>query len=73
MDWLTADILAAYFDKLITLVAGIWITVTGFRQPVLPPEDGWRRTLISKMHPHFRWMGPLLIIVALIQIVTVPR
>lgn len=73
MDWLTADILAAYIDKLFTLVAGIWVTVTGFREPKLPAEDGWRRTMIVKMTPHFRWMGPLLIIVALVQMLAVPR
>jgi hypothetical protein len=67
-------VIAAYIDEFIMICAGIWMSGVGFgffQSPFQPPPVGphpWWMTVV----PHFKWMGPLLIAIAIVLAVAEP-
>ncbi len=57
--------IAEYIDEIIMLAVGAWMTLLGFGIIAAPtgnkPAQPWLQTMIV----HFRWMGPLLVVIAL--------
>ena len=65
--------IAAYIDEFIMICAGIWMSGVGFGyfQSPFQPRPGpqpWWMTVAS----HFKWMGPLLIVIAVVLAVAEP-
>lgn len=55
--------LAAYIE-IIMACAAVWMTAVGFGYiafPV-PPQQAWLDNLVK----HFKWMGPLLMLIAIV-------
>jgi hypothetical protein len=67
-------VIAAYIDEFIMVCVGVWMSGVGFgflQSPFQPPPVGpqpWWMTLVS----HFKWMGPLLIAIAIVLAVAEP-
>ena len=67
------SVIAAYIDEFIMICAGIWMSGVGsgyFQSPFQPrpgPQPWWM-TVAS----HFKWMGPLLIVIAVVLAVAEP-
>ena len=63
--------LAAYIDEIIMFCAGIWMAAVGFRYIELPvpPHQLWLGNLVS----NFKWMGPLLMLIAVVLGVASPE
>jgi hypothetical protein len=67
-------VIAAYIDEFIMVCVGAWMSGVGFgflQSPFQPPPAGpapWWMTLL----PHFKWMGPLLIAIAVVLVVAEP-
>lgn len=58
---------ADYIDQFIMLCAGIWMSGIGFGLLAFPfqaspGQSGWWEHLIR----HFKWMGPLLVVIAIV-------
>lgn len=62
--------IAAYIDEFIMFCAGAWMTAAGFGYVDLPTpaNQPWLGNLVRQ----FKWMGPLLILIALILAITAP-
>lgn len=62
--------IAAYIDEFIMLCAGAWMTAVGLGYIDLParPDLPWLGNLVRQ----FKWMGPLLILIAVILAVAAP-
>jgi hypothetical protein len=58
--------IAAYIDEFIMFCAGLWMTAVGLGYLPLPGNASslppWVRVIIG----HFKWMGPLLLVIALV-------
>jgi len=56
--------LAAYIDEIIMFCAGLWMTAVGLGFLPLPgdvtKQPDWLLTIVG----HFKWMGPLLLVIA---------
>lgn len=52
----------AYIDQFIMFCGGVWMTVAGFGYVDLGVRQEWLKQLVR----HFRWMGPLLIVISII-------
>ena len=61
---------AAYIDEFIMLCAGAWMTAVGFGYVDLPTpaNQPWLGDLVRQ----FKWMGPLLILIAIVLGVAAP-
>ncbi len=71
---MSSNVLAAYIDTLIPLFAGLWATAVGFGKMKLRTRPNSRSgALVTKLIPHFRWIGPLLLIGTIVRILTIPR
>lgn len=57
-----------YIDQVIMFCAGLWMTAAGFGYVQTNTRIPW----VTKLTGHFRWMGPLLIVIAVI-LVFAPR
>jgi hypothetical protein len=65
--------IAAYIDEFIMLCAGLWMTAVGFRYISFPiPGPGEKNAWLANIVNHFRWMGPLLVIIAVILAIAAP-
>lgn len=42
--------------------AGIWMTASGFRYLDIGARQDWMKQLVR----HFRWMGPLLVLISIV-------
>ncbi|MGK6316311.1 hypothetical protein [Neorhizobium sp. DT-125] len=59
----------AYIDQMIMFCAGLWMAAVGFGYVRFnTTQVPW----LAKLTGHFRWMGPLLIVIAII-LVFAPR
>ncbi|WP_309082851.1 hypothetical protein [Chelativorans sp.] len=57
--------IADYIDEFIMLCVGLWMTGVGFgflSVPTNPGRPAWQTHLIRQ----FKWMGPLLLIIAVV-------
>lgn len=57
---------AAYIDEFIMFCAGLWMTAVGLGYLPLPGNPAAQPAWVSKLAGHFRWMGPLLLAIAII-------
>ena len=67
--------IADYIDEVIMICAGLWMAGVGFGYLSDPfqarpgqPTGWW-----TNFGAHFRWMGPLLIVIAVVLAVAQPR
>jgi hypothetical protein len=67
--------IADYFDEFIMLCVGLWTAGVGFgflpfpgRTEAKPGQQAWWVHVV----PHFRWMGPLLMAIAVVLAVASP-
>jgi hypothetical protein len=66
-------VIAAYIDEFIMVCVGVWMSGVGFgffASPFQAPPgpQPWWMTVV----PHFKWMGPLLIAIAIVLAVAEP-
>jgi len=63
-------VIAAYIDEFIMLCAGAWMTAVGFGYVDLPTPANhpWLGNLVRQ----FKWMGPLLMLIAVVLGVAAP-
>ncbi|MBA5800455.1 MULTISPECIES: hypothetical protein [Rhizobium] len=54
--------IATYIDEFIMLCAGLWMTFVGFGYLSLSRNPAHKSPVVR----HFRWMGPLLLFIAII-------
>ncbi|AJD46339.1 hypothetical protein C9413_17425 [Rhizobium sp. SEMIA 4085] len=54
--------IAAYIDEFIMFCAGLWMTAVGFEYLPLSKNPRNRLPVVR----HFKWMGPLLLAIAII-------
>lgn len=66
--------IAAYIDEFIMICAGLWMSGIGFGllQNPFQAQAGRQQAWASNLVPHFKWMGPLLIIIAIVLAVAEP-
>ncbi|SFH33807.1 hypothetical protein SAMN05216459_12630 [Ensifer sp. OV372] len=58
----------AYVDQIIMLCAGLWMTAAGFGYVQTNTQVPW----LAQLTRHFRWMGPLLIAIAIVLLLAAP-
>jgi hypothetical protein len=61
-------VIARHIDSLTMLGVGLWTTAVGFRVVALDPED--RSAYVRWFKRNARWMGPALVVIALVLLVT---
>lgn len=49
-----------YIDQIIMFAAGIWMSAVGFGHFSFSSDQEWFNRLVR----HFKWMGPLLVLIA---------
>lgn len=54
--------LVSQIDQIIMFCAGIWVTAAGFGYD----RSNGRQGSLAQLIPHFRWMGPLLMVISLV-------
>ncbi|MDR6633049.1 hypothetical protein J2X72_001833 [Phyllobacterium sp. 1468] len=65
--------IAAYIDEFIMFCAGLWMTAVGFRYLSFPPANqGAQNAWLGNLVHHFRWMGPLLLVIAIVLAIAAP-
>lgn len=65
--------IAAYIDEFIMFCAGVWMTAVGFRYLSFPtPNQNTKNAWLTNLVTHFRWMGPLLLIIAIVLAIASP-
>ncbi|MEI8697508.1 MAG: hypothetical protein E5Y88_13870 [Mesorhizobium sp.] len=65
--------IAAYIDEFIMFCAGLGMSGVGYGFFQLPnqPQTG-QQTWLARLPSHFKWMGPLLLIIAIVLAVASP-
>jgi hypothetical protein len=58
--------LAAYIDEIIMFCAGLWMTAVGLGFLSLPGNAAMQPDWVPKVVAHFKWMGPLLLVIAVV-------
>lgn len=58
--------IAAYIDEFIMFCAGLWMTAVGFGRLPLPGNPASQPSWVPTVAGHFKWMGPLLLVIAII-------
>lgn len=53
-----------YIDQIIMFAGGIWMTAAGFGYLNLGRDQEW----LNRLMGHFKWMGPLLILIAIVLV-----
>jgi hypothetical protein len=63
-------VIAAHIDEFIMLCAGVWMAAVayGYVDLPMPPNQPWLGNLVRQ----FKWMGPLLMLIAIILAVAAP-
>ncbi|ABR61707.1 membrane protein [Sinorhizobium medicae] len=56
--------IAAYIDEIIMFCAGLWMTSVGFGYVQLSGNPATRSPWVTTLSGHFKWMGPLLLVIA---------
>lgn len=54
--------IASYIDEFIMLCVGLWMTLVGFGYLALSKNPAYQ----PRVAHHFKWMGPMLIVIAII-------
>lgn len=65
---MTADII----DQIVMLCAGIWMTCVGFGYLAVPGNPAVHPAWVKTVSAHFKWMGPLLMAIAIFLMVAKP-
>ncbi|RWK36731.1 hypothetical protein [Mesorhizobium sp.] len=65
--------IAAYIDEFIMFCVGLWMSAIGFGFLQTPnqPQAG-QRAWLARLPSHFKWMGPLLLIIAIVLAIASP-
>ncbi|PKA44127.1 hypothetical protein N2599_19980 [Rhizobium sullae] len=64
---------AAYIDEFIMFCAGLWMTAVGFGYlTFLTPNQRDQNAWLAKLVIYFKWMGPLLLLIATILAIASP-
>jgi hypothetical protein len=58
----STPMIATYIDEFIMFCAGLWMTCVGFGYLSLSRNPAHKLAVVR----HFRWMGPLLLVIAII-------
>lgn len=58
--------IAAYVDEIIMFCAGLWMTVVGLGFLPLPGDAARQPDWVPRVVSHFKWMGPLLLVIAIV-------
>jgi hypothetical protein len=68
------SVVAAYIDEIIMAAVAIWMTGVGFGRFGSPfhPRPGQPQAWWTSFDKHFRWMGPLLLAIAVFLAVADP-
>ncbi|MGI6853869.1 hypothetical protein [Mesorhizobium sp. 1B3] len=53
-----------YIDQIIMFCAGVWVTAVGFGYLPLPGKAAAQPPWVTVAAGHFKWMGPLLLVIA---------
>lgn len=65
--------IAAYIDEFIMFCVGLWMTAVGFRYLSFPTANqGTKNAWLANFVTHFRWMGPLLLVIAIVLAIASP-
>lgn len=68
-----AAVIAAYIDEFIMFCAGLWMAAVGFGYLSFPtPNQGAQNAWLANLVGHFRWMGPLLLAIAIVLAIASP-
>ncbi|MCV9938195.1 hypothetical protein OIU35_17710 [Boseaceae bacterium BT-24-1] len=57
--------IAAYIDEFIMFCAGLWMVAVGFNYVPLPGNVANQPPWVTMVAGHFKWMGPLLLAIAI--------
>ncbi|TIU05191.1 MAG: hypothetical protein E5W39_11040 [Mesorhizobium sp.] len=65
--------IAAYIDEFIMFCVGLWMSGIGYGFLQMPnqPQAG-QRARLARLPSHFKWMGPLLLIISIVLAVASP-
>jgi hypothetical protein len=68
------NMIAAYIDEFIMICVGLWMSGVGFGRLQNPfqLQAGQHQSWLANLVPHFKWMGPLLIAIAIFLAVAEP-
>jgi hypothetical protein len=65
--------IANYIDELIMISVGLWMTAVGFGFLQLPTQtQTGQQTWLENLAKHFKWMGPLLMVIAIVLAIASP-
>ncbi|RWP23992.1 hypothetical protein [Mesorhizobium sp.] len=65
--------IAAYIDEFIMFCAGLWMSGVGYGFLHLPNQSQvGQQAWWAQIPRHFKWMGPLLLIIAIVLAVAAP-
>lgn len=64
--------IADNIDQIIMFCAGVWMTAVGFGYLHLPGNATTHPTWVTTVARHFKWMGPLLMAIAIVLTATKP-
>ncbi|PDQ22505.1 hypothetical protein CN311_03390 [Mesorhizobium sanjuanii] len=65
--------IAAYIDEFIMFCAGLWMSGVGYRFLRMPNQpQASQQTWLARLPGHFKWMGPLLLIISIVLAVASP-
>lgn len=68
-----AGVIAAYIDEFIMFCAGLWMAAVGFGYLSFPtPNQGAQNAWLANLVGHFKWMGPLLLAIAIVLAIASP-
>ena len=61
------DMIADYIDQFIMFCAGLWMSAVGFGLLAFPIQaNPGQPTWLEHLVKHFKWMGPLLVVIAIV-------
>jgi len=58
--------IADHIDAIIMFGVGLWMTAIGLGYLILPGNPATQPGWVAAIAGHFRWMGPMLVVIALI-------
>ncbi|TIP28599.1 MAG: hypothetical protein E5X67_10195 [Mesorhizobium sp.] len=65
--------IAAYIDEFIMFCVGLWMSAIGFGFLQTPNQtQAGQRAWLARLPSHFKWMGPLLLIIAIVLAIASP-
>ncbi|WP_145711230.1 hypothetical protein [Mesorhizobium tianshanense] len=65
--------IAAYIDEFIMFCAGLWMSGVGYGFIQMPNQSqAGQQAWLARLPRHFKWMGPLLLIISIVLAVASP-